>query len=138
MDELVQMLSDGEHNAEVLHSKDASEVKEQVDRLMKAGLNVIASGANVPFADQEIFYGPIAEYADQNLSVIPDFISNCGMTRVYAYLMEERQLELTDQDIFQDCSQTIRTALQSCYEYNSSTVGITSTALELALKKLLN
>jgi len=32
MDELVQMLSDGEHNAEVLHSKDASEVKEQVDR----------------------------------------------------------------------------------------------------------
>ena len=32
MDELVQMLSDDEHNAEVLHSKDASEVKEQVDR----------------------------------------------------------------------------------------------------------
>ena len=32
MDELVQMLSNKEHNAEVLHSKDASEVKEQVDR----------------------------------------------------------------------------------------------------------
>ena len=32
MDELVQMLSNGEHNAEVLHSKNASEVKEQVDR----------------------------------------------------------------------------------------------------------
>ena len=60
------------------------------------------------------------------------------MARVFAYLMEKRQLELTDQDIFQDCSQTILTALQSCYEYNSSKVGITSTALELALKKLLN
>ena len=32
MDKLVQMLSDCEHNAEVLYSKDASEVKEQVDR----------------------------------------------------------------------------------------------------------
>ena len=32
MDELVQMLSDGEHNAAVLHSKNASEVNEQVDR----------------------------------------------------------------------------------------------------------
>ena len=25
------------------------------------------SGANVPFADEEIFYGPIAELADQNV-----------------------------------------------------------------------
>ena len=32
MDELVQMLSNKEHNAEVLHSKNSSEVKEQVDR----------------------------------------------------------------------------------------------------------
>lgn len=32
MDELVQMHSNNEHNAEVLHSKEASEVKEQVDR----------------------------------------------------------------------------------------------------------
>ena len=32
MDKLVQMPSNGEHNAEVLHSKNASEVKEQVDR----------------------------------------------------------------------------------------------------------
>jgi len=111
---------------------------DHVERLIKSGVELISAGANVPFADKEIFYGSIAEHADNNLSVIPDFISNCGMARVFAYLMEKRQLELTDQDIFQDCSQTIRTALQSCYEYNSSTVGITSTALELALKKLLN
>ena len=32
MDELVQILSNSEHNAEVLHSKDAREVKKQVDR----------------------------------------------------------------------------------------------------------
>ena len=34
-----------------------------------------------------IFFGPIADYADDNISIIPDFISNCGMARVFAYLM---------------------------------------------------
>ena len=33
----------------------------------------------------EIFYGPIAEHADGKVSVIPDFIANCGMARVFAY-----------------------------------------------------
>ncbi len=37
--------------------------------------------------DKEIFFGPIAEYADDKISVIPDFISNCGMASVFAYLM---------------------------------------------------
>jgi len=36
---------------------------------------VIACGANVPFADKEIFFGPIGEFADTQISVIPDFIS---------------------------------------------------------------
>ena len=28
------------------------------------------------------------EYVDQKVTLIPDFISNCGMARVFAYLME--------------------------------------------------
>ena len=39
--------------------------REQVDRLVAGGLEVVASGANVPFADTEIFYGPIYEHADR-------------------------------------------------------------------------
>ena len=50
--------------------------KDQVERMLKSGVEVIAPGANVPFADKEIFFGPISDYADQNTSVIPDFISN--------------------------------------------------------------
>ena len=46
-------------------------------------------------------------------------------------------IELTDKGIFEDCSQIIKTALQRCYDYNSDKKGITSTALEIALKKLL-
>ena len=55
----------------------------QLAQMLDNGLEVISSGANVPFADQEIFYGPIAELADSKCAVIPDFISNCGMARVF-------------------------------------------------------
>ena len=89
------------------------------------------------FADKEIFYGPIAEYADTNCSVIPDFISNCGMARVFAYLMNQRRNDVVDKDIFQDCSELIRIALSECYNINKNKNNIMSKALEIALKKLL-
>ena len=109
----------------------------QVNRLIDSGVKLISSGANVPFANKEIFYGSIAEYADNNLSVIPDFISNCGMARVFAYLMSERRTFLTDKNIFEDCSKIIYEALLECYNHSSSNIHITSTALEIALNKLL-
>src|SRR5690606_10397327 len=80
--------------------------REQVDRLYAAGLETIACGANVPFADPEIFYGPIAEHADGQVSVIPDFIANSGMARVFAYCMQPGA-ELTDEAIFTDVRQVI-------------------------------
>ena len=110
---------------------------DHVKRLLKSGAELIASGANVPFSDKEIFYGSIAEYADNNLSLVPDFISNCGMARVFAYLMEKRRLELTDKDVFVDCSDTILRALQDCYNQSQSKLNIASTALEISLNKLL-
>ena len=33
--------------------------QDQLNRMVKAGVEVISSGANVPFADAEIFYGPM-------------------------------------------------------------------------------
>ena len=71
--------------------------KNQVQQMINAGLEVISPGANVPFADKEIFFGPIMEYTDNYLSLLPDFISNCGIARVFAYLMEGR-VTLTMQD----------------------------------------
>lgn len=64
--------------------------QEQLDNMAAAGLEVISCGANVPFADKEIFFGPIMEAADKKISLIPDFISNCGMARVFAYFMEKK------------------------------------------------
>jgi glutamate dehydrogenase/leucine dehydrogenase len=109
--------------------------RDQVDRLVAAGLEVISSGANVPFADKEIFYGPIAENADGRVSVIPDFIANCGMARVFAYCMQPGS-ELTDRAIFEDVSRVIGKALEDCHAQNASRSHLTRTAFGIALAKL--
>lgn len=109
----------------------------QLEQLLGAGVEVISSGANVPFADQEIFFGPIAEKADASLALIPDFIANCGMARVFAYLMSSDLPTLDDALIFEDASQTIYKALQKTHQINSSTRGIAKTAFEIALKQLV-
>jgi glutamate dehydrogenase/leucine dehydrogenase len=111
--------------------------EDQLVQLLSAGVEVISSGANVPFADQEIFFGPIAEKADASLALIPDFIANCGMARVFAYLMSSDLAALEDALIFEDASETIRKALEHTYQNNSSTRGIAKTAFEIALKQLV-
>lgn len=111
--------------------------KNQIDRMLDAGVEVISAGANVPFADPEIFFGPIADYADSKMSVIPDFISNCGMARVFAYLMSNDLEELSDEGIFKDTSNIIKRALEKTFDQNSSKTGIAKTAFEIALKQLV-
>ncbi len=109
--------------------------KKQVDQMIKAGIEVISSGANVPFADPEIFFGPIGRFADEQISLIPDFISNCGMARVFAYLMGP-QVEMSDHAIFSDTSATISKALEKVYQKSNSKTRIAQTAFQIALEKL--
>ncbi len=110
--------------------------KNHVETLLANGLEVIASGANVPFDDEEIFFGPTLRFADEAVSVIPDFIANCGMARVFAYLMQ-KDVELSDEAIFADTSATIRQALARVHEVNHAKTGLTGKALELAIGQLV-
>jgi glutamate dehydrogenase/leucine dehydrogenase len=110
--------------------------QDQLDRMIQSGMEVIAAGANVPFADKEIFFGPISEYADNNLSIIPDFISNCGMARVFAYLMTDN-IEMRDEAIFTDTSNTIKKAIKDAHALNPNKKLIAKTAFEIALKQLI-
>ncbi len=110
--------------------------KYQVEHMIASGLEVISCGANVPFADKEIFFGPIMEEIDSKVSLIPDFISNCGMARVFAYFMEKK-VEMTDESIFSDTSETIRKAILKAHELNSNKKNISATAFEIALKQLV-
>jgi len=109
--------------------------QEQLDQMIENGLEVISCGANVPFADSEIFFGPISKNADERVSVLPDFIANCGMARVFAYLMQTN-IEITDKAIFKDTSDTIKSALQKVYKKNKNKNNISKTAFEIALKEL--
>ena len=110
--------------------------KDQIGKMIESGLEVISCGANVPFADKEIFFGPIMEYTDEKVSLIPDFISNCGMARVFAYFME-RRVPMDDELIFQDTSETIRKAILNIFKQNASKVNLSKTAFEIALKQLV-
>lgn len=110
--------------------------KEQVEAMAASGLEVISCGANVPFADKEIFFGPIMEATDSRVSLVPDFISNCGMARVFAYFMEKK-VHMTDEAIFADTSDTIRRAIENVHAQNPSKTGISNTAFEIALKQLV-
>jgi glutamate dehydrogenase/leucine dehydrogenase len=110
--------------------------KNQIDTMISSGLEVISCGANFPFADKEIFFGSIMEFTDSKVSLIPDFISNCGMARVFAYFME-RRVQMTDDAIFNDTSKIIKNAIQNVYDHNHYKTELSKTAFTLALSELI-
>ncbi|MBX2914371.1 MAG: amino acid dehydrogenase [Cyclobacteriaceae bacterium] len=111
--------------------------KDQVDRMIETGVEVFSCGANVPFADPEIFFGATGLYADEKISIIPDFIANCGMARVFAYFME-KEVSMTDEAIFSDISNTIFKALKKTHAGNPKKTRLAQASFEIALKQLVN
>ncbi|WNJ20242.1 Glu/Leu/Phe/Val dehydrogenase dimerization domain-containing protein [Pontibacter sp. G13] len=110
--------------------------KAQTDAMIAHGLETISCGANVPFADPDIFLGETALHADAQISVIPDFIANCGMARTFAYFMQPG-VSMEDEDIFQDISQTILDALAKTHGLAPDGKNLWSKSLEWVLKDLL-
>ena len=109
----------------------------QISSLIANGLQVVSCGANVPFADREIFFGPISQYVDEHCSLIPDFVANCGMARVFAYLMLNHD-EITDESIFQDVSEVIGKAIFNIFETNGNQkTKLTASAFDNAISKLI-
>ncbi|MFT6815859.1 MAG: hypothetical protein ACJAZ3_001772, partial [Sphingobacteriales bacterium] len=64
------------------------------------------------------------------------FIANCGMARVFAYLMQ-KNVELSDEAIFTDTSNIIRAALQRVRDVDSDKRFIAKKAFEISLKQLV-
>ncbi len=109
--------------------------RDQMESLIERGLEVVACGANVPFVDDGIFFGETARYVDETISLIPDFIANCGMARVFAYLMQETAV-VTDEAIFEDVSATIKKALLKIAAEEQGSARIASRSLHQVLEKL--
>jgi glutamate dehydrogenase (NAD(P)+) len=105
--------------------------------MIGAGIELIASGANIPFADEVNFFGPVYEYADNNISVIPDFVANIGIARVFNYLIQN-DVEVSEEAIFNDVSDTVRTILSDVFrEYPGSTTQISKNIIENAISQLV-
>jgi glutamate dehydrogenase/leucine dehydrogenase len=111
--------------------------QEQMDNMIDNDLEVISCGANVPFADQEIFLGPIANYTDDHVAIIPDYIANCGMARVFAYCMSNDVVDLSDEAIFKDTSKTIWQGMMRLHQFNPKQKGLLKKGLEMALVNLV-
>jgi hypothetical protein len=47
------------------------------------------------------------EDVDHKVSLIPDFISNCGMARVFAYFMEKK-VQMTDEAVFKTLQKSLK------------------------------
>jgi hypothetical protein len=54
------------------------------------------------------------ENVDLKVSLIPDFISNCGMARVLLTSWK-RRVELTDEAVFHDTSEIIKNAIEKAH-----------------------
>jgi glutamate dehydrogenase/leucine dehydrogenase len=124
-------------NADIFIPAAASKLltDKQVDRLINAGLETMSAGANVPFFDDDFLFGPTAEVVDNKISYIPDFIANCGMARVFAYLMQ-KDVEVTDKAIFEDVSSVIRKALERSHADRPELTNIANTSLGKSLEEL--
>jgi hypothetical protein len=58
------------------------------------------------------------------------------MARVFAYFMEN-EVKMDDASIFNDISQTIRSALIKSHAINQQKTGIAQASFEIALKQLV-
>lgn len=96
---------------------------ERLEWLRQAGVQLIGCGANTPFNDH---MGEVAvqKAADASFAVIPDFIANCGMARVFAYLMEDG-VEVSEAAIQADVEQRIRGAVAELLAGHSASAGDT-------------
>ena len=110
--------------------------KEQFDQMIASGIEVMSCGANVPFKEDDVFFGELAQYADGKMNIIPDFIANCGMACVFAYIMQPNAI-ITDTAIFKDVSDTVAKALTETHTKNSHLFHLQKTALDIAIGKLI-
>jgi glutamate dehydrogenase/leucine dehydrogenase len=105
---------------------------ENLQQMKTAGIEVISCGANVPFADPEIFLGATGIQADAQFALLPDFIANCGMARVFAYLMQVDAV-VEERAIFDDVSSIIHGALHRVLSAHTANTCITEAAFSVSL-----
>jgi glutamate dehydrogenase/leucine dehydrogenase len=103
-----------------------------LDELHLSGVKVIACGANNPFSIDWKYENiealvdhalTVQRSADRIFSIIPDFISNCGMARVFAYLMNDKVV-VDGPNILKDVEITIQRAMSNLLSAHRKDTGL--------------
>jgi len=104
----------------------------RLDELAAAGVRVISCGANTPFADREQGDCDVQKAADERFAIIPDFIANCGMARLFAYLMPYG-VPIEEEAMKADTSRTVRDAMHRLLDGYDGETGLLERAFSLYL-----
>lgn len=106
--------------------------RELSDCLLQQGIELFACGANVAFDEEEIIYGSLSRELDGKVAIIPDFIANCGVARLFSYLLAgEGPVEETA--IFNDVDQIISKAVRRITNEGQKSKFLIQNALEIYL-----
>ncbi len=128
----------GEVHADVFVSAAASETLDgpALHRLRAQGVETIACGANQPFREVKLGATRIQRGADDQFTIIPDVVANCGMARALSYLMQNPG-EAHSSDIFHAVDETIGRALAEIVErVDGRRTGLLTASLAYALDRL--
>lgn len=100
--------------------------------LLQQGLELIACGANVAFDEEEIIYGGLSRELDSKVAILPDFIANCGVARLFSYLLTGEG-PVDEKAIFKDTDQLISSAIQRISENGQKQRFLIQNALRIYL-----
>ncbi len=109
---------------------------ECLDRIRKAGVTTIVSGANLPFREETAGSMDVHRSADDRFAVLPDFVVNLGMARAFSYFMEDGA-EPTAEPVFRAADATVETSVREMVERAPrQDRGLMGASLGLALDRI--
>mmetsp|Transcript_25973 Transcript_25973/g.60302 ORF Transcript_25973/g.60302 Transcript_25973/m.60302 type:complete len:406 (-) Transcript_25973:4228-5445(-) len=105
-----------------------------IDNLIACGLEVIVSGANLPFVEKEALYGALSQYVDSKIVLIPDFLANMGMASYFHTLISSYTTAITNEHILATIKETIYEQLEIAFRYNNGKL-MTAALYDIALSE---
>lgn len=104
--------------------------KIKLDKLKSAGVSVFSCGANNPFVNSEV-----GDLANNSLSVLPDFLANCGTARLFSYFMKPN-ISLSEVDFLKDLESCMYINLKEAISLENNILNLTDKMYQIVLEKI--
>ncbi len=108
--------------------------RKSLEYMFDSGLELIASGIFNSFEDSSI-YGTMTQWIDENVSVIPFPITNCGKI-VLSRLLMEGKLKVDEKVVFTEISNVVKNSISNIFYKNFSEKYLLKTFYEIAFDNM--